>query len=136
MLALLTASRKLPHYFEAHPIKVHTEFLLKALLRKADFSGRISTWSIELSQYKIDYQPRTAIKGQVLENFVAEFSPSALPPPPLEGPLLGNKLPGVKKVIAEQEKFISEEDPEEWKMYVDGSACNGGSRAGVVIFSP
>lgn len=44
VLAQLTASRILPHYFESYPIIVYTEFPLKALLRKANFSGRISTW--------------------------------------------------------------------------------------------
>ncbi|KAH7841594.1 hypothetical protein Vadar_031881 [Vaccinium darrowii] len=40
--ARITASRKLPHYLLQHPITVFTEYLLRALLRKADFSGRIS----------------------------------------------------------------------------------------------
>ncbi|WP_161976923.1 ribonuclease H family protein, partial [Xylella fastidiosa] len=46
--ALVIASRKLPHYFLQHPITVFTEHPLRALLRKADFSGRISKWSIEM----------------------------------------------------------------------------------------
>lgn len=62
VLALVTASKKLPHYFLAHPITVFTEYPLRALLRKSDFLGRISKWSIELSQFDLDYQPRTAIK--------------------------------------------------------------------------
>lgn len=73
VLALVTASKKLPHYFVSHPIIVYTEIPLKALLQKADFSGRISIWSVELSQYEIDYQLQTAVKGQVLADFVAEF---------------------------------------------------------------
>lgn len=32
VLALLTASRKLPHYFKSHPIIVYTKFPLIALL--------------------------------------------------------------------------------------------------------
>lgn len=79
ILALLTASRKLPHYFESHLIIMYTEILLKALLKKADFSERISIWSVELSHYEIDYQPRIVVKGQVLADFVAEFFQSALP---------------------------------------------------------
>ncbi|XP_058208160.1 uncharacterized protein LOC131321170 [Rhododendron vialii] len=63
VLALRIAARKLPNYFQSHKIVVYTEFSLKSLLRKADFLGRISTWSVELNQYDIDYQPRTAIKG-------------------------------------------------------------------------
>ncbi|KAH7839444.1 hypothetical protein Vadar_004274 [Vaccinium darrowii] len=45
------------------------------------FSGRISTWSVELSQYDIDFQPRTAIKGQELADFVVEFTPSEVESP-------------------------------------------------------
>ncbi|KAJ8632913.1 hypothetical protein MRB53_026249 [Persea americana] len=43
-LALVTASRKLSHYFQTFTVVVVTEYPLKALLRKADFSGRISKW--------------------------------------------------------------------------------------------
>ena len=41
-LALVSASRKLSHYFKTYTIVVVTEHPLKFLFRKADFSGRIS----------------------------------------------------------------------------------------------
>ena len=41
-LALISASRKLSHYFQTYTIVVVTEHPLKSLFRKADFSGRIS----------------------------------------------------------------------------------------------
>ncbi|XP_057465711.1 uncharacterized protein LOC130755326 [Actinidia eriantha] len=75
VLALVVTSRKLMHYFQAHPISVYTEFPLKAILMKADLTGRLSKWSLELGQYDISFLPRAAIKGQVLADFVAEFSP-------------------------------------------------------------
>ena len=31
-------------------------------------------WAIELSQFDIEYQPRTAIKAQVLSDFIAKFT--------------------------------------------------------------
>lgn len=31
-------------------------------------------WAIELSKFDIEYLPRAAVKGQVLANFVAEFT--------------------------------------------------------------
>lgn len=34
-----------------------------------------------------------------------------------------------------EQRNLALEDPEEWKMYVNGSACNKGLGAGVVIFS-
>ena len=72
--ALVIASRKLKHYFEAHTIIVLTSHPLKAVLQKADLSGRLSKWSIELGRFDIQFQPRNAIKGQVLADFIAEFT--------------------------------------------------------------
>ena len=31
-------------------------------------------WAIELSQFNVEYYPRTAIKAQALANFIAEFT--------------------------------------------------------------
>ena len=73
---LIIASRKLGHYFQAHPIIVLTEYPLRAILRKADLSNKVSKWAVELGEFDIRYQPRTAIKAQVLADFVAEFSPT------------------------------------------------------------
>ncbi|KAH7866339.1 hypothetical protein Vadar_019092 [Vaccinium darrowii] len=127
--ALITTSRKLPHYFLQHPITVFTEYPLRALLRKADFSGRISKWSIELSQFDLHYQPRTAIKGQILADFIAKFTPTVAPPPPT----LHEKE---QSFVPEQPTRKAELDPKEWRLYVDGSACNKGSGARMVLFSP
>uniref|UniRef100_A0A2N9GWW3 RNase H type-1 domain-containing protein n=1 Tax=Fagus sylvatica TaxID=28930 RepID=A0A2N9GWW3_FAGSY len=48
---------------------------LFALFRSSDFSGRISKWGAQLGAYNVRYKPRTAIKGQVLADFIAEFAP-------------------------------------------------------------
>ena len=42
VFALVCSAKKLPHYFQAHTMVVLTEQPLKAVLRSADFSGRIS----------------------------------------------------------------------------------------------
>lgn len=73
-LALVTAKRKLLPYFQSFTIVVITEYPLKAILRKAGLSNRICKWSLELANFDIRYQPRMAIKGQVLADFVAELS--------------------------------------------------------------
>ena len=39
ILALVLTSRKLMHYFQAHPIAVYIEFLLKNIVSKEDLSG-------------------------------------------------------------------------------------------------
>ena len=72
-LALLVSSRKLKPYFEAHTIVVPTSYPLRQVLHKPETSERLIRWSMELSQYEIRYQPRTAIKGQAVADFVAEF---------------------------------------------------------------
>ncbi|XXG42687.1 hypothetical protein AAC387_Pa01g2906 [Persea americana] len=89
-LALVRASRKLSYYFQTFTIVVVTKHPLRALFRKADFSGRISKWAVELGQYDIKYQPRTTIKAQVLADFVVEFT-SQSSAPTLPGTKLGGK---------------------------------------------
>jgi len=73
-LALMMASRKLSYYFHAHTIIVLTAFPLKALFERANFSGRILKWAVELGQFDIKFQPRTAIIVQALADSVAEFT--------------------------------------------------------------
>lgn len=68
--ALVHTSRRLRPYFQAHPINVLTNHLLKEVLHKPETSGRMTKWTIELGQYDITYTPRTAIKGQVLADFI------------------------------------------------------------------
>ena len=63
MLAIVQATRKLPHYFQAHTIVVLTYLLLQALLRKSDYTGRIAKWRTKLGADDVKYMPRTAIKG-------------------------------------------------------------------------
>ena len=72
---LFITAKKLPHYFQAHTMIVLTSLPLKALFRSLDFSGRISKWGAQLGAYDVRYKPRTAIKGQVLTDFIAEFAP-------------------------------------------------------------
>lgn len=71
-LAQAHTSRRLRPYFQAHTIVVLTNHLLKEGLYKPEVSGRLTKWAIELGQYDIQFQPRTAMKGQVLADFIAE----------------------------------------------------------------
>ena len=73
--ALITASRKLRHYFQAHIINVMTDHLLKKAINKLEAAGRLIQWAIELSEFDIKYQPRNAIKAQTIADFIAEFTP-------------------------------------------------------------
>ena len=44
VLALVQATQKLPHYFQAHTIYVLTEYPLQSLLKRFDFTERIAKW--------------------------------------------------------------------------------------------
>ena len=66
ILAVVHASRKLPHYFQAHTVVVLTRLPLKSVLWTADYTGRITLWNTILAAFDIKYMPRTSIKGQVL----------------------------------------------------------------------
>ena len=74
ILAVVHASRKLPHYFQAHTVMVLTQLPLKSVLRTANYTGRIALWNTILEAFDIKYMPRTSIKGQVLADLVAEFA--------------------------------------------------------------
>ena len=73
---LITASRKLRHYFQAHVINVMTDRPLKKAMNKLEAIGRLIQWAVELSEFDIQYQPRHAIKAQALADFIVEFTPS------------------------------------------------------------
>ena len=74
ILAIVLGTRKLSHYFQAHTIVVLTQLPLKAILRSADYTGRIAKWGTILGAFDIKYLPRTSIKGQVLADLVAKFT--------------------------------------------------------------
>ena len=42
ILAVVHATQKLPHYFQAHTVVVLTQLPLKSVLRTADYTGRIA----------------------------------------------------------------------------------------------
>ena len=70
-------------------------------------------WAIELSEFDIRYKPKIAIKGQILADFVIEFTLAEL---------------------AEATQGTS--DLPIWRLSVDGSANAQGSGAGLILTSP
>ena len=78
-LALIVAARKLRPYFQAHPIVVVISFPIKLVCHKPEISERLAKWAVELGEYDVIILPATAIKSQVLADFVAELSPALLP---------------------------------------------------------
>ena len=110
-LAVVHGTRKLPPYFQAHTVIVLTQLPLKSILWSADYTGRIAKWGTILGAFDIKYMPRTAVKGQVLADLVAEFAecPEEIN---VERHSMDEKLVGL----------ISAQCPSPWKMYVDGAA--------------
>ncbi|XP_073152672.1 uncharacterized protein [Henckelia pumila] len=106
-LALVVAGRKLRPYFLSHQVVALTNHPLKRILSSPEASGRMTKWAIELSEYEIEYQPRPAIKAQVLADFIVEMETNGA---------------GVSAPT--------------WTIHVDGSSTSGGSGAGVLVESP
>ena len=125
ILAVVHATCKLPHYFQAHTVIVLTQLLLKALLRSVDYTGKIAKWVTILGVFDIKYMPRTSVKGQVLADLVVEFAKSPL------GEETGKRGMNGKSV-----GIISLEGPSSWGVYVDGASNQRGPEVGIVLVSP
>ena len=109
--ALIAASRKLRHYFQAHVINVITDHPLKKAMNKLEAAGQLIQWAVELSEFDVRYQPRIAIKAQALADFIAEFTPS-------------------------NDNLERVEDSKKWVIHVDGLSMQHAGGIGVVLQSP
>ena len=106
---LVTAARKLKLYFQTHTVVILTDRPLQRAMSNPDAAGRLALWAIELSEFDIQYHPRTAIKGQVIADFIAEFT-------------------------QDEDKRV-EESPQ-WSMHSDGSSnrqVGGGGRRRITV---
>uniref|UniRef100_A0A2N9HHU0 Uncharacterized protein n=1 Tax=Fagus sylvatica TaxID=28930 RepID=A0A2N9HHU0_FAGSY len=110
--ALVTAARKLRPYFQAHTIVLLTNHPLRKAMNKPDAAGRLIQWSIELSEFDIDYRPRTAVKAQALADFIAEFTSK------------------------DDEPTEDVEQTSKWTMNIDGSSTKDSGGVGIVLRSP
>jgi hypothetical protein len=72
--AVVMATRKLRHYFDCHRIRVITNQPLNDLFANKEASTRIIKWGAELSEYTVDFERRSAIKSQVLVDFVVDWT--------------------------------------------------------------
>jgi len=103
------ASRKLRYYFEGHRTIIVTSQPIHDLFHNREASARMSKWAAELSEFYIDFERRTAIKSQVLEDFIADWT---------------------------NPTFQQEAPIEPWVIYCDGAWCNDGVGISAVIQSP
>ena len=72
--ALVTAARKLKPYFQTHTMVVLTDKPLWKAMSNPEAVGWMALWEIELSEFNVQYRSRTAMKGQVVADFIAKFS--------------------------------------------------------------
>jgi ribonuclease HI len=77
LYAVLMASRKLRHYFQAYHIIVPSSQPLKDIMRNREATGRIRKWAAELNEFAIDYVHRSSIQSQALADFIADWTPGA-----------------------------------------------------------
>ena len=57
-----------------NPILVMMDQPIRKSMNKLEAAKRMVQWAIELSQFDIEYHPRTFIKVQALADFIAEFT--------------------------------------------------------------
>ena len=74
LYVVLITRRKLRHYFESHPMTVVTSFPLSEVVQSQDAMRRTAKWALELMDQGITYASRTAIKSQVLADFIVEWT--------------------------------------------------------------
>jgi hypothetical protein len=86
---------KLSHYFECHSIIVVASTPVLSILNNPDATRHVSLWGITMGPWEITYQRKSAIKSQVLPDFIAEWTEAQMP----ELPDLSNS----------------------WTIYIDGS---------------
>ncbi|XP_057785427.1 uncharacterized protein LOC131002954 [Salvia miltiorrhiza] len=68
----MVTARKLRPYFLSHQVVVRTALPFRQVLGRPDLSGRMVKWAVELGEYDVEYEPRTAIKAQALADFIQE----------------------------------------------------------------
>ena len=88
-------------------------------------SGRIVKWSIELSEYGLEFRPRKSIKVQALADFVTECS--------FQKP---QKTERQSAPVCGDQIEEAQSQAEVWSIYVDGSSSPENSGAGILLVGP
>jgi len=73
VLTLVFSKRWLRHYFRSFNIKVRTDYPIKQVLQKPELAGRMTTWSIEFSEFRISFKDRGPMKAQFLADFIVDL---------------------------------------------------------------
>ncbi|XP_074351159.1 uncharacterized protein LOC141690316 [Apium graveolens] len=80
-------------------------------------------WAVELGQFDLEYMPRTAIKGQVLADFLLEFDSA-----------VDDKALVMLHPLHDEESLEKFPHPW-WILHIDGTVNYGGAGAGIVLVS-
>jgi len=72
-LAVVYTAQRLRPYFQSHLVTLKTDYLVGKILLKPELAGRMISWSVELSEFGLKFEPRGPIKAQCLANFVSEL---------------------------------------------------------------
>ena len=71
---LVIAACKLKPYFQAHTMVILSDKPLRKAMSNLEAAGQMALWAIELSVFNVQYYLRTVMMGQVVVNFIGEFS--------------------------------------------------------------
>jgi hypothetical protein len=55
-------------------VVVKTDYPIKNVLKKSDLAERMVAWSVELSEFDMNFSPRGAIKSHILVDFPLELT--------------------------------------------------------------
>ena len=119
VFALITSAQYLKPYFQAHPIVVLTDQPLRQILQKYDMFNHLIKWIVKLSEFDIQYKPRSTIKSQVSADFIAECT-------------IPDETPTLQQESTKESTPLS---PRPWILHVDGSSTPSASGAGIILTS-
>ncbi|XP_050218046.1 uncharacterized protein LOC126668871 [Mercurialis annua] len=118
-LAVVVTTKKLKPYFQGHTVIVPTNQPLRKALHHLETSGRLVSWSVQLGEHDIRYEPRKTLKAQALADFVAEMTEK----PPDSGAGAGIVLLGPQTVVIEHAvhlKFRATNNVAEYEAFLTG----------------
>ncbi|CAL1388973.1 unnamed protein product [Linum trigynum] len=115
-LALYFSCMKLRYYLMPVQVQLICKTdIIKYMLSRPIIHGRISKWTLALSEFNLQYVPQKAIKGQALADFLANHLCVDVPAELVE---------------------IDMVEEASWTLYFDGSKTRSGAGAGMILTSP
>ncbi|GJV00866.1 reverse transcriptase domain-containing protein [Tanacetum coccineum] len=127
---------RLRRYFQGHSIKVITDKPISLILNNREATGRLAKWGIELETYGIKYALRSAIKGQVLADFLEDTMAKDRPTQiKTSGPDKGKSEEEQEAPEAKTPKNLGTE-ADIWKIYNNGASNEYGSGACLILIDP